>query len=127
AKPFALDEKLHPTHWIGQTAADFIDGCELNAPLFLKVSFERPHSPYDPPQRSLDRYKNIEVSGQAIGDWEGKIYNYPDINKPIPTTGPPDAAFGDFGAEQVKESKKHYYANITFIDDQVGKIVDKLK
>ncbi len=127
AKPFALDEKLHPTSWIGNTAVDFLDKYNVDAPLFLKVSFERPHSPYDPPQSSLDRYKNIEVSGPAIGDWEGKIYNYPHKNKPIPTTGPPTAPFGNFGEAQVKESKKHYYANITFIDDQVGKLVAKLK
>lgn len=127
AAPYALNEKLHPTHWIGQTAADFIDRYEADAPLFLKVSFERPHSPYDPPQSSLERYKNTEVSGPAIGNWEGKIYNYPDTGKPIPTEGPDTAAFGNFGEAQVKESKKHYYANITFIDDQVGKIIAKLK
>src|SRR5699024_4343497 len=51
----------------------------------------------------------------------------PDVNKPIPTTGPPTAPFGNFGTRQVKDSKKHYYANITFIDDQVGKIIVKLK
>ncbi len=127
AKAFALDEKLHPTHWIGSTATDFIDRYNVDAPLFLKVSFERPHSPYDPPQSVLDRYKDKEVSGPAIGDWEGKIYNYPHTDKKIPTTGSEDAAFGDFGVEQVKDSKKHYYANITFIDDQVGKLVTKLK
>lgn len=69
----------------------------------------------------------MEVSGPAIGNWEGKIYNYPDKNKPIPTTGPPTGAFGDFGEAQVKDSKKHYYANITFIDEQVGKLISKLK
>ncbi len=127
AAPFALAEKLHPTHWIGQTAADFIDRYDADAPLFLKISFERPHSPYDPPQSSLDRYKDIAVKGPAIGNWEGKIYNYPDTNKPIPTTGPVTASFGDFGEAQVKAAKKHYYANITFIDDQVGKIVQSLK
>ena len=127
AKAYALEDRLHPTAWIGQTAVDFIDNFQMDAPLFLKVSFERPHSPYDPPQSALDRYKDIKVDGPAIGDWEGKIYNYPDQHKAIPTSGPPDAAFGDFGEALVKNSKKHYYANITFIDDQVGKIVAKLK
>lgn len=127
AAPYALPDKLHPTHWIGQTATDFIDHYDADAPLFLKISFERPHSPYDPPQSSLERYKNIKVGGPAIGDWEGKIYNYPDVNKPIPTTGKDTAAFGNFGEAQVQESKKHYYANITFIDDQIGKMIRKLK
>jgi arylsulfatase A-like enzyme len=127
AKAYALDEALHPTSWIGSKALDFLDSYNLDVPLFLKVSFERPHSPYDPPQACLDRYKDTNVPGPATGDWEGEIYNYPDKNKPIPTTGPPTAAFGNFGEEQVKESKKHYYANISFIDDQVGKLIAKLK
>lgn len=53
--------------------------CELisnydptNKPLFLKVSFARPHSPYDPPQRYLDMYKDALIPDPAIGDWCGK-------------------------------------------------------
>jgi arylsulfatase A-like enzyme len=51
ARPYALDERLHPTSWIGQTALDFLDHYQADTPLFLKISFERPHSPYDPPQK----------------------------------------------------------------------------
>lgn len=127
AKPYALNENLHPTHWTGEEAVRFLANYDLDKPLFLKISFARPHSPYDPPQRYLDKYKNIEMEGPAIGDWEGEIFNYPHTNKPIPTTGDDEAAFGNFGEEQVKESKKHYYASITFIDDQVGKIINQLK
>ena len=43
-----------------------------NQPLFLKVSFARPHSPYDPPQRFLDMYKDAQVPDPVIGDWCGK-------------------------------------------------------
>lgn len=127
AKAFALDEKLHPTHWIGEKAVEFLDNYNEDTPLFLKVSFERPHSPYDPPQSCIDRYEGVKIPAPAIGDWVGKIYNYPDTNKPIPTTGPPDAAFGNFGEDTALKARKYYYANISFIDDQVGKIVAKLK
>ncbi len=127
AKAFALDTHLHPTHWIGSSAVEFLNIYQVDAPLFLKISFERPHSPYDPPQEYVDRYDGVEIPAPATGDWEGKIYNYPDVNKPIPTTGPPDAAFGDFGEAAALKARKYYYANISFIDDQVGKIIATLK
>lgn len=127
ARPYALKETLHPTRWIGQTAVDFIDRYELDAPVYLKVSFERPHSPYDPPQRYVDRYRGVRMPGPVTGSWEGSIFNHPAGSNHIPTSGPPDAAFGDFGLDQVLKTKKFYYANISFIDDQVGELIAKLK
>ncbi len=40
-----------------------------NQPLFLKISFARPHSPYDPPQRLLDEYANRDIPAPWIGEW----------------------------------------------------------
>ena len=53
---YKLPEKLHPTAWTGQTACELIRNYNCDKPLFLKVSFARPHSPYDPPKRYLDMY-----------------------------------------------------------------------
>jgi arylsulfatase A-like enzyme len=38
-----------------------------------------------------------------------------------------NAAFGDFGAEHAIAARRAYYANITFIDEQVGSILRALK
>ncbi len=105
---YQLDEKLHPTYWTGKTAVDFIQNYSQDKPLFLKVSFSRPHSPYDPPQRYLDKYKNVAIPKPAIGEWAEEFSNYE--NKA-------DAAFGDYGVEHAVKSRRYYYANITFIDD----------
>lgn len=50
---YALDENLHPTHWTAQTAVDFVNNYNKDNPFLLKISFARPHSPYDPPKRFL--------------------------------------------------------------------------
>src|SRR5699024_119650 len=79
AKAYALPEELHPTHWIGQTAIDFLQNYDLSNPLFLKVSWERPHSPYDPPQRFVDMYKNVKIPPPAIGgegSWDEKFAHF---------------------------------------------------
>jgi hypothetical protein len=61
--PFVFREDLHPTAWVGQQAVDWItnaslrSGPEASSPWFLKVSFHRPHSPYDPPARVFNATK----------------------------------------------------------------------
>lgn len=115
---YKLDENLHPTVWTGQTAVDFIENYDLDAPLFLKVSFARPHSPYDPPQRFLDLYRDVEFPAPPIGDWAERFADFPES---------PVAAFGDYGADHAIKSRRHYYALITQIDEQIGEMIRVLK
>lgn len=123
---YKLSEALHPTVWTGATAREIIRNYEKGAgqPLFLKVSFARPHSPYDPPQRLADLYKDKDVPAPFVGEWcKDKEYTVlQDVD-----TAPKDAPFGNFGVEYAKNSRRHYYANITFIDEEVGKVIQALK
>ncbi|WP_439184744.1 arylsulfatase [Carboxylicivirga taeanensis] len=118
AGTYLLAEDLHPTYWTAQTAIDFIKEYEQTQPLFMKVSFARPHSPYDPPKRYLDMYDNVDVPVPFMGEWAGRFADYPEDK---------DAAFGDYGVEHAVNSRRHYYAAITFIDDQIGRFIDELK
>lgn len=122
AKAYQLDERLHPTAWTGETARTLIRHYDREEPLFLKVSFARPHSPYDPPQRYLDRYQGVDIPAPVVGEWCGKHAQLQD-----PATADPSAPFGNFGADYASRSRRYYYANISFIDDQVGEIIDLLK
>lgn len=123
AGTYKLEEKLHPTTWTGQTACELIRNYNNEKPLFLKVSFARPHSPYDPPQRFLDMYKDVtNIPKPAIGDWCGK-YSKPKDPEKVAS----DAPFGNFGDEYAVNSRRHYYANISFIDEQVGQVIAALK
>ncbi len=115
---YPLDEKLHPTWWTGEMAVEFIHHYKSDKPLFLKVSFARPHSPYDPPQRYLDMYSEVKIPEPAIGEWSAGFADRPQTA---------DAAFGDFGVEHAVESRRYYYAAITFIDDQIGRVIQALK
>ncbi|MDC1106664.1 arylsulfatase [Prolixibacteraceae bacterium] len=118
ADTYKLPKKLHPTQWTGETAIQFIENYDLENPMFLKVSFSRPHSPYDPPQEYLDKYDIKDIEGPVRSEWSEKFASEKKIHSP---------AFGDFGDDFARKSKHHYYANISFIDDQVGRITDALK
>lgn len=118
AGTYLLAEDLHPTVWTNQVAMDFINQHDLSQPLFMKVSFARPHSPYDPPKRYLDLYENANIPAPYVGEWAAPFAGFPNT---------PDAAFGDFGVEHAINSRRHYYAAITFIDDQIGEFIKLLK
>ncbi len=120
AKPYALPERLHPTHWIGDRAVEFLSEYNRSEPFFLKVSFERPHSPYDPPQRFFDMYKDADLPPAAVGDWAER-------NACRGQQLPSDTWRGDLGAEQVRRSRQGYYGSISFVDEQAGRILEVLE
>lgn len=123
---YQLPEELHPTAWTGKMACEIIRNYQKGSgqPLFLKVSFARPHSPYDPPQRLADIYKDKEVPAPTVGEWcKDKSYaTLQEVDK-----ADKDAAYGNFGEEYAKNSRRYYYANVTFVDEEIGKVVQALK
>jgi arylsulfatase len=119
AKGYALPERLHPTAWTGQTAINFLNTYNRPEPFFLKVSWERPHSPYDPPERWMRRYADAGLPKAAVGKWAQKYAPRSWAKN--------DVWHGDLGAEQVRSSRQGYYGSVSFIDEQVGRILETLE
>lgn len=119
ARPYALPENLHPTHWTGQTAVNFLNSYNRAEPFFLKVSFARPHSPYDPPERLWKKYGEADLPEASVGEWAAK-------NAPR-NSDRDDIWRGDLGKAQVRESRRGYYASVEFVDEQVGRILEALE
>jgi len=117
ASPYQLPERLHPTTWIGDTAVRFLQDYRKPQPFFLKVSFERPHSPYDPPQRWWDRYDTPLPAAQT-GAWAGKFRARSGNDSTI--------WHGDIGAEATARARRGYYGSVSFVDEQVGRIIEAL-
>ena len=120
ARPYALPERLHPTRWTGNTAVNFLKTYDRPDPFFLKVSFARPHSPYDAPQRHFDLYEDADLPKAVIGKWAERY-------APVEDPENYNAWHGDFGEAQVRHSRQGYYGNITFIDEEIGRILETLE
>lgn len=118
AKPYVLPERLHPTTWTADRAVDFLRGYSEPEPFFLKVSFARPHSPYDPPQRFMDQYANEPLPEAQVGNWAERYRERSDDSFNI--------WHGDLGAEQVRHSRQGYHGSVSFIDEQIGRILEAL-
>jgi arylsulfatase A-like enzyme len=119
-KPYALPEHLHPTRWTGDEAVKFVEHYAGGRPFFLKVSFARPHSPYDAPPRWWNRYEHAALPPALVGDWcarhaqQGKPYR-------------DDLWQGERDAEQIRRARQGYYGNVSFVDEQIGRILSALE
>jgi arylsulfatase len=118
ARPYVLPERLHPTRWTGDCAVRFLDSYARAEPFFLKVSFARPHSPYDPPQRFWDRYASASIPAPATARWSEK---YSPLSSPAN-----DLWHGDKGADTVRHSRRGYYGSVSFVDEQIGRVLEVL-
>jgi len=54
-----LEEPGYTTTLLGNAAVKLIDGHDTAVPLYLYLTFNAPHTPYQAPQGYLDQYKNI--------------------------------------------------------------------
>ena len=120
--PWPHATELHPTAWTGQRAVDWLQSnAAADRPFFLKVSFHRPHSPFDPPRHWWAHYAAAELPPAVVGPWSEQWYGK------FTSARSPEAARANLPAEAVRNSRQGYYAAISFVDEQVGRIVDVLR
>lgn len=117
-RPGIVPEHLHPTHWTAQQAIEWLDRRDPTRPFMLKVSFARPHSPFDPPQSYYDLYKDRPMPEPAVGDW-ASIFDNERANT--------DAWNSRRKPHEIQRARAAYYGNISFIDDQIGRLLGHLK
>jgi arylsulfatase A-like enzyme len=118
-KPFALPERLHPTSWTGETAVRFLQGYGRKEPFFLKVSFVRPHSPYDPPERFMRMYRQADLPAAKSGKWADR-YEKRNSDRP-------DIWRGRLSPAEIRKSREAYYGCVSQVDEQIGRILETLE
>lgn len=104
---------------------------ENNTSFFLTIGFKKPHLPFVAPKKYWDYYKRDEIKlaeyqehavgapGYAYHNF-GELKNYSDIKENLDENG------------AVIETKQRelihgYYASVSYVDAQLGKVLDFLK
>ncbi len=116
--PWNYPEYTHPTNWVTEECIDFLRRRDPTGPFFLFASYHRPHAPYDPPQSYYDMYRDVEVPDPPVGDWEAED-----------ETGEGKNAMtyaGEVRPHQLKRARRAYWASMTHIDHQIGRLLSEL-
>ena len=106
----------------GEAIKKLDEFAKSNTPFFLAVGFFRPHTPFVAPKKYFDLYEREKIE-------------IPDISPDYLATLPDPAVRSirakknqlNLEKERAQEIKEAYYATISFVDAQVGRILENLK
>ena len=91
-------------------------------PFCMVTSFIHPHDPYEPPAEQWHRYDGVELDAPRVPTipWDEqdphsrRLLAMCGLDRQTPTD------------EQVARARRAYYASVTFVDDQIGRLVRRL-
>ncbi|SFI53607.1 choline-sulfatase [Phyllobacterium sp. CL33Tsu] len=92
-------------------------------PWCLTVSFTHPHDPYVARRKYWDLYEGSEALDPSVGEI-GFADQDPHSQRLLKAC---DYEAFDITADQVRKARQGYLANISYIDDKVGEILDVLQ
>lgn len=120
---------------IADGAVNFLNNYHSDQPFFLAVGFKKPHLPFCAPQKYWDLYKreNMPLAAyrkKAVDSPDfayhqsGELQSYSDI--------PPIFTYSDINNAEIPDEKARelihgYYACISYMDAQVGKVLEALE
>ena len=123
-------EELFPDNFIGQWTVDYLRECDFERPLFLWCGFAGPHDPYDVTDSALARYDGVEIPDPV--SYPGELDTKPPPQRQAMEgmdgkRTPAAIWWSQATPERIRRMRRHYYANVTLIDDWVGRIVETLE
>jgi choline-sulfatase len=119
----ALPEEAHPSNWIGNRCVDFIqESSKEDKPWMLFSSFIHPHPPFAPPKPWHKLYRSpmmplpdVPQDSESLHTWINMLQNR--------------YKYRDQGIDNnlMRNIKAYYYATISFVDYQIGKMIKALE
>ncbi len=124
-----LDVDMHPDHFIGDTTCWWLGDRKNNDPLFLQIGFPGPHPPYDPTPEALAAYADVDIPLPTVS--EDELRAQPPAQQQLRDN------MIDFNFDSIAwrrgvspadllRLRRHYAANVSMIDHQVGRILAAL-
>jgi arylsulfatase A-like enzyme len=121
-QPAPMPAELHPTQWVGDRSVAFIEQTQGDQPFLLWSSFVDPHPPFTPPAPWHKLYRaplmplpKLPHQFEALQIHINRVQNR--------------YKFRDNGTDYnlLRCIKAYYYATVSFIDYQVGRILAALE
>lgn len=111
-----LPEECHGSTWVADQTIRYLKENKGNRPFMVWSSFIEPHPPFDVPDSVANLYRGAELPG-------------PKMSKtPLSPRAVENQAIADYPDECcLQRAKELYYAAISFVDKQIGRILDTLE
>ncbi|MFP6905874.1 MAG: sulfatase [Verrucomicrobiota bacterium] len=118
-------DELMPDHQTADWAVEHLEKMDGDKPFFLAVGFNRPHVPFYVPQKWFDRYPLDEIQLPAIR--KNDFNDIPETSRAMHEL-PRYPTWNVLEQDgQFSRCVQAYLACITFVDHQVGRVLDALE
>lgn len=117
-----LPAKDHPTAWIGDRSVEFIEDYDKENPFFLMSSFIHPHPPFAPPAPWNKLYRDFMAVEPNVPENPEDLltcFNIMQNRYKGMSVG--------IDRHLLSQTINHYYACVSFVDYQIGRIIGALK
>ncbi|MEV5967010.1 sulfatase-like hydrolase/transferase [Kribbella sp. NPDC051952] len=123
-----LPTEAHYSRWIGNETIDYLrTSRDRSKPFCFVANFFDPHHSFGAPQEYLDRYRPEDLPPPITRD--GEL----DDKPPILTEASKESYAGNargyqsYSADELQQVKAAYWAMVSLVDDEVGRILAALE
>lgn len=126
--PASLPYEHSIEHYTGNKSLEFLENRDEHRPFFLKMSFQRPHDPITPAPEDFDMYNpdDIVLPDSIVDLFENKFASKPQFIRDY-AANPGDYPMCEADEKKLKRALASYYALITKIDEEIGRVIAHLK
>jgi len=116
--PTNLPDEFYSTNWISNHAVEALKEWDQTGNM-LMVGYIKPHHPFDPPKKWAERYNPDKL--ELLPGWTETPLSHDTRQNPGYFSNK------DLDESILRKSMAYYYACITQIDDEVGRMIKILK
>ncbi len=127
--PWEKEEHLHSDTFTANSAISWARQHKADCPFFLQVGFPGPHEPWDAPERWVNQY--LERQEMFPSPVENNSEDKPpqhEATRAFHASCDHESRLdlSNASPEQIKRMQAHYYAKISFVDEQIGRVMEAL-
>lgn len=120
--------EAHYSHWIAQETIDFIGDSSRpdDKPFYFMANFFDPHHPFGAPEVFRSLFDADALPG-PVGSRE-ELESKPAVQREynLKSYGGHAPGFADYSEAELREARASYYAMVSLIDHEVGRILEAL-
>lgn len=121
---------LHSDVFVPATAEMWLDRYAGDEPFFLQVGIPGPHPPYDPTPEHVALYRDRDLPMPVVDP--GEVAAQPEAlrrlrEQHLAVDHDAVVHLPDPSPEQLRRQREHYFANVSMIDEQMGRLLAALE